>query len=193
MGYVDVDLCSSITVFHVTLEVSKSLKSLFDFICETLVQKSSSTLNHFTGNNFEKFQDLEDEEQGAQLLILIMQALDTTFRHNRMDSILTKVYEDLVNSLVALFEIQMEEEDTEDQFLEGVISRMKKSSNLPGFNGLFYFFFFQLSNCLSELAASTEDETQWKYLNYQVLLNLRSPRPKVRLIHGHASFRRELS
>ena len=44
-------------------------------------------------------------------------------------------------------------------------------SNLVGF--------FQVRECLSQLAASTEDETQWKYLNYQVLLCIRNNDIKV--------------
>ena len=36
-----------------------------------------------------------------------------------------------------------------------------------------------MTNCLAELAGSTDDETQWKHLNYQVLLNLRSDSPAV--------------
>ena len=36
-----------------------------------------------------------------------------------------------------------------------------------------------MTNCLAELAGSTDDETQWQHLNYQVLLNLRSDSPAV--------------
>ena len=36
-----------------------------------------------------------------------------------------------------------------------------------------------MTTCLSELAGSTDDETQWQHLNYQVLLNLRSDSPAV--------------
>ena len=32
-----------------------------------------------------------------------------------------------------------------------------------------------MKGCLTQLATSTDDETQWKYLNFQVLLSLRSP------------------
>jgi U3 small nucleolar RNA-associated protein 10 len=38
-----------------------------------------------------------------------------------------------------------------------------------------------MTTCLAALAGSTDDETQWKYLNYQVLLNLRSSSPGVRM------------
>ena len=36
-----------------------------------------------------------------------------------------------------------------------------------------------MTNCLAELAGSTDDETQWQHLHYQVLLNLRSDSPAV--------------
>jgi U3 small nucleolar RNA-associated protein 10 len=39
----------------------------------------------------------------------------------------------------------------------------------------------KLGDCLGNLCLSTEDETQWKHLNYQVLLYVRHNSPKVRL------------
>ncbi len=43
----------------------------------------------------------------------------------------------------------------------------------------FNFSYFQIRECLGQLAVSTEDETQWKYLNYQVLLCIRNSDIKV--------------
>lgn len=37
-----------------------------------------------------------------------------------------------------------------------------------------------MTNCLANLASTTEDETQWRYLHYQTLLCLRSPLSQVR-------------
>ena len=182
MSYVEADLCSSITVFHVTLEVAKSLKSLFEFICETLVQKASTVLNFYSGNNFEKFTALAQKKQGLQLLLFILEALQTLFTNNRMDSLLTKNYEDLVNAMVALFELKLavKEQAEEDQLLEKVYSSSQSFCvRSVLFMKIHFLLSFQLSDCLAQLAACTEDETQWKYLNYQVLLNLRSPYPKV--------------
>ena len=173
------DICSCITVFHVTLEVSRSLKSLFEFICETLVQKASAVLDAYSCNNFEKFKSLNDKRQGLQLLLFILEALQVIFTHNRMDSILAQKYEDLVNALVALFEIQLEDVEMEDQLLEKVCTNVLSYIYIPNMHLIKPSSFFQLSDCLAELASCTEDETQWKYLNYQVLLNLRSALPKV--------------
>ena len=39
----------------------------------------------------------------------------------------------------------------------------------------------QLEDCLAQLAAATEDDTNWKHLNYQVLLSLRASRVDVRV------------
>jgi hypothetical protein len=44
-------------------------------------------------------------------------------------------------------------------------------------------FFLQIRECLGQLAVSTEDETQWKYLNYQVLLCIRNNDLKVRILN----------
>ena len=42
-----------------------------------------------------------------------------------------------------------------------------------------YISILQIRECLGQLAVSTEDETQWKYLNYQVLLCIRNSELKV--------------
>lgn len=39
----------------------------------------------------------------------------------------------------------------------------------------------ELEKCLVQLASATEDDTDWKHLNYQVLLSLRAGRADVRL------------
>lgn len=123
MSYADSDLCGTMTVFHITLEVAKNLKSLFEFICESLVRKACTTLNFYTDSNYQQFRKLNDRQEllvGSQLLFFILESLETIFMHNRMDSILVKTYEDLVNSLVILMEIPLDNEAMESQLLEKV-------------------------------------------------------------------------
>ena len=42
-------------------------------------------------------------------------------------------------------------------------------------------FLTKIKNCISQLASTTEDETQWKYLNYQVLMLIRSKSLAIRM------------
>eukprot|EP00095_Tigriopus_kingsejongensis_P008024 maker-scaffold1494_size38455-snap-gene-0.15 protein:Tk08024 transcript:maker-scaffold1494_size38455-snap-gene-0.15-mRNA-1 annotation:"hypothetical protein DAPPUDRAFT_192569" len=152
----DSNINGTITVFHITLEVAKRLKSLFEFICETLIQKASHVLNHYSGNNFAAMKKVGQERLALQMVLYTLESLQTMFTYNKLESILTKSYEDHVNSLLAFLEFPFESDANLTMFLEG------------------------LTSCLAQLALSTEDETHWKYLNYQVLLNLRSSSSKIR-------------
>lgn len=142
----------TITVFHITLEVAKKLKSLFEFICETLILKATNVLNYY----FKAKKNTKNERLVLQLLLYILESLQTIFTFNKIESILTKNYEDHVNSLLAFLGYEFVKPGHLDMFLNG------------------------LTSCLAQLALSTEDETQWKYLNYQVLLNLRSSSSEIR-------------
>ena len=42
-------------------------------------------------------------------------------------------------------------------------------------------FLTKIKNCISQLASTTEDETQWKYLNYQILMLIRSKSLAIRM------------
>ncbi|TRY68333.1 hypothetical protein TCAL_03802 [Tigriopus californicus] len=146
------NIYGTITVFHITVEVAKKLKSLFEFISETLILKATNVLNHY----FKAEKVIKNERLVLQLLLYIMESLQTIFTFNKIESILTKNYEDHVNSLLAFLGYEFFIPDHLDLFLNG------------------------LTSCLSQLALSTEDETQWKYLNYNVLLNLRSSSSVIR-------------
>ena len=150
------DVCALITVFHVPLEVAKKLKSLLEFICETLFAKATTVLNNFAEDDFAKVRSIDDEAMALRLLVYVFKALTTVTEYNKMENLLTKNYEDHVNALLAFFELRFEDEDDLDTMLGG------------------------LTETLGQLALSTEDDNHWKYLNYQVLLNLRSTSPKVR-------------
>ena len=89
----------------------------------------------------------------------------------RVDNLLTKSYEDHVNAVLAFLELDFEDEENREKIFERVrhdiLSEVKNCGLI--------LFQFQLRACLTQLATSTDDETQWKYLNFQVLLSLRSP------------------
>ena len=83
----------------------------------------------------------------------VLEALAEIYKYNRVDSLLMKNYEDHVNSITE----HLDGENTSDEFLGKV------------------------KDCLGQLAATTEDDTQWKYLNYQVLMLIRSRNTLVSL------------
>ena len=98
--------------------------------------------------------DKREEATKKTMLTFIFEALAAIFKYNRVDSLLMKSYEDHVNALL--------------EHLDGTIHED--------------VFLDKLRECLGELAATTEDETQWKYLNYQVLMLIRNQNSKVNQI-----------
>merc|ERR1712203_987190 len=94
----------------------------------------------------------KDDSQ-CDMLCYILDALTSIFTFSRVDSLLMKSYEDHVNSIL--------------EFLDGSILDEK--------------FLNKIKLCLGQLAATTDDETQWKYLNYQVLMIIRNKSSKIRL------------
>ena len=93
----------------------------------------------------------DDCEKKKNMLTYIFEALASIFKYNRVDSLLMKSYEDHVNAILD----HLDGTIIDDTFLD------------------------KLKECLGELAATTEDETQWKYLNYQALMMIRNKSSKV--------------
>ena len=96
----------------------------------------------------------EDDSRQMNAICYVLEALASIYKYNRVDSLLMKNYEDHVNAII---EHLNGEKYISEEFLE------------------------KIKNCLGQLAATTEDETQWKYLNYQVLMSIRSRNTKVSL------------
>ncbi len=119
------------------------------------MQDSDSDASSGSEEEEEAEEQYGTSRQGRRVLLrYVLGSLTAVFTYNRVDSLLAKNYEEHVNALVALF--------AEDEEGDDILS--------------------DLSDCLAQLAQSTQDDTQWKYLNYQVLLCLRSPRAEVRRI-----------
>lgn len=151
------DLASLTTVFRITGMVGAKLKSLFGFVCEMLVNKATGVLNDYSARDYEKVRLESDKNGVAGLLKSILEALTTIFMYNRVEALLSKSYEDHVNALLEHLSCPLDQE-----LLIGDVHE-------------------KLKLCLGQLAAATEDETQWKYLNYQVLLQIRNRSVGVRL------------
>ena len=93
----------------------------------------------------------EKLESKSEMLCYILDALSSIFTFSRVDSLLMKSYEDHVNAILEFLDGSY----LDDKFLE------------------------KIKLCLGQLAATTDDETQWKYLNYQVLMIIRNKSAKV--------------
>ena len=139
------------TVFHISSLVAQKLKSLFNFVCEMIVQKATGILQQSS-------KDHQTDPKKMTMLTFIFEALAAIFKYNRVD-ILMKSYEEHVNALL---------EHLDEGIHEDTLNRLRE--------------------CLGELAATTEDETQWKYLNYQVLMLIRSQNSKVRRSQNYHIF-----
>ena len=50
-----------ITGYHVTLCVARRLRGLFEFACETVVQRSTNILNALAKDDFAPLEDLDDD------------------------------------------------------------------------------------------------------------------------------------
>ena len=93
----------------------------------------------------------EKLESKSDMLCYILDALSSIFTFSRVDSLLMKSCEDHVNAILEFLDGSY----LDDKFLE------------------------KIKLCLGQLAATTDDETQWKYLNYQVLMIIRNKSAKV--------------
>ena len=175
------------SVFRITGAIARRLKSLFGFVAENVVQQATKILNTFSkdtfaiceqimkaeGENFAR-NDSANEKDLVVLVTSIFDAISAIFSFNRLDDsegspnsggqiqLQMKAYEDHVNAILNYFEAPFNEAKKEDdQFVETMYDTMEV--------------------CVGHLASSTDDETQWKYLNYQVLLYVRHNSYKIRL------------
>ena len=148
--------CEAVTTaFRVTAALANKLKSLFGFISESLVQKSNTFLTRYSANEFSKVKTgLVSPQRVSRLAKSILGALSAIYTFNRVENLHIKNYEDHVNAILDYLECPLD--DGEFESLLGAIKE-----------------------CLGQLAASTDDETPWKYLNYQVLLYIRNNNVKV--------------
>merc|ERR1712150_346054 len=143
------------TLFHITEQIANKLKSLFSFVCEMLVQKATTVLQDLSKKAEEvSMNDYKDSRRRIIATSYVLDALASMYKYNRIDSLLMKSYEDHVNAII---------------------------EHLNGNNITSDGFLTKKKNCISQLASTTEDETQWKYLNYQVLMLIRSKSLAIRM------------
>ncbi|CAB4054585.1 UTP10 [Lepeophtheirus salmonis] len=92
------------------------------------------------------------DSEDEQTVAFALEGLETILTYNKAETVMGSNYEDNVNVILNHYEI----EKPSDTMLE------------------------RMNACVSVLANSMEDDSQWKYLHYQVLLNLRSTNVKIR-------------
>ncbi|XP_040574972.1 uncharacterized protein l(2)k09022 [Lepeophtheirus salmonis] len=151
------ETCHVTTIFHVILQVGKKLKSLFSFMIEPVISKLIAHLSkRFIKKEVDGIEDkilvpsLDSEDE--QTVAFALEGLETILTYNKAETVMGSNYEDNVNVILNHYEI----EKPSDTMLE------------------------RMNACVSVLANSMEDDSQWKYLHYQVLLNLRSTNVKIR-------------
>ena len=71
------------TMFHLTEIVAQKLKTLFGFISETLVQKTTNILNAYSKDDFQKLTNVP-EAKAVQLVSQMLAALTVVFTHNQV-------------------------------------------------------------------------------------------------------------
>lgn len=71
---------SMTTMFHLTEIVALKLKTLFSFISETLVQKTTAILNAYANPDLKKV----PETKLVDLICQMMNALTAVFTHNQV-------------------------------------------------------------------------------------------------------------
>jgi len=164
------NLEATTTVFRVTAELARRLKSLFGFISESLIHKSNAFLNKFSRDEFKALKEGDEhglltkkKQRVVEMTLAILSALSAIYTYNRVETLQIQNYEEHVNAILNYFECPLDNEESEEEA------------------GLELALLQQIKECLGQLAASTDDETPWKYLNYQVLLNIRNSSLKVRM------------
>ncbi len=79
------DIDGMTTMFHITKSVAQKLKTLFAFICETLVQKTTTILNVYSKDDFAKMSNISgDETKIVDLVGHMLDALTVVFTHNQV-------------------------------------------------------------------------------------------------------------
>ena len=145
-------------LFSLALDIENTCSISTMFHITTLVGNKLKSLFSFVcemivqkaTNILQESAKAKNESQSV-MICYILDALTSIFTFSRVDSLLMKSYEDHVNAIL--------------EYLDGSILDDK--------------FLTKIKVCLGQLAATTDDETQWKYLNYQVLMIIRNKSSKV--------------
>ena len=169
------------TAFHVTELVAKTLRSYFGFACEMVIQKATGILGQY--GKAEKVEASLADESVFHMILHVLTALTSIYASDRVETLLVKHYEDHVNAMVSYLDGIKPEAGAMDDDSDSDMSDDEDDDDEPADKSSNGKLLDRLKTCFGQLAAATQDETQWKYLNYQVLLHIRNSNVKVRF-HG---------
>lgn len=149
----DKDLDHMITYFRLSIEIAKSLKSLFVLFASDFIDEVPELLNKSLASELSN--PSEGDIEKARLLIgSVVETLFQVFLHDSRGFINGARFEALLQPLV-------------DQIENEIVLDSSKSMDL-------------ISSCLAQLGQANNDDIQWKQLNYQILMKTRNNESRIR-------------
>lgn len=149
----DKELNHTITYFRLSIEIAKSLKSLFVLFANDFIDDVPKLLNKSLAS--EMINSNEDDIKTTRLLIdSIVETLYQVFLHDSRGFINGARFEAILQPLV-------------DQIENEIVLDSTKSMDL-------------ISTCLAQLGQANNDDIQWKQLNYQILMKTRNNESRIR-------------
>ncbi|XP_063039615.1 HEAT repeat-containing protein 1 [Engraulis encrasicolus] len=148
-----------LTFYRLSNSIAEKLKGLFVLFAGQLVKPFADTLRQIQSTNTDEafFDGEDDQEKSCQLLQYALDCLHKVFLYDTQRFLSKERAEALMNPLVDQLENMLGGEDVYQE-------RVTK----------------HLVPCIGQFAVAMGDDSQWKVLNYQVLLKTRHSSPKVR-------------
>ncbi|XP_076155665.1 HEAT repeat-containing protein 1 [Alosa pseudoharengus] len=148
-----------LTFYRLSDSIAEKLKGLFVLFAGQLVKPFSDLLRQIHSANTDEafFDEDDDQEKSCQLLQYVLDCLQKVFLYDTMRFLSKERADALMNPLVDQLENMLGGEEVYQ-------TRVTK----------------HLVPCIGQFAVAMGDDTQWKVLNYQVLLKTRHSSPKVR-------------
>lgn len=149
----DKGLDHTITYFRLSVEIAKSLKSLFVLFANDFIDEVPQLLNQSLASELSK--PTEGVIDRTRLLIdSVMETLYQVFLHDSRGFINGARFEAILQPMV-------------DQIENEIVLDSPKSMEL-------------ISSCLAQLGQANNDDIQWKQLNYQILMKTRNNESRIR-------------
>lgn len=147
------DIDHVITYFRLSLEVAKSLKSLFVLFASDFIDDVPELLNKSLPSEIPNHSEAVLDK--VRLLIdSVVETLHQVFLHDSRGFINGARFEAILQPLV-------------DQIENEIVLDSTKSMN-------------KVSACLAQLGQAVNDDIQWKQLNYQILMKTRNNESRIR-------------
>lgn len=147
------DLDHTITYFRLSVEMAKSLKSLYVLFANDFIDDVPELLNKSLASEMTNPSDVL--QQKTRLLIdSVVETLHQVFLHDNRNFMNGARFEAILQPLT-------------DQIENEIVLDSTKSMDL-------------ISSCLAQLGHAVNDDIQWKQLNYQILMKTRNNESRIR-------------